>query len=325
MNNGKHLQILFVLAGALMFGSSCAAQDLVLHQSPTSVATQAEASLSSPLPVEVAINKEAGRGHLLIVMVRLDRGDELPSVVDTGSSLCILDKSLGARLGECLHPFTVWMRSGPQKSGLYAAPKLYLGPAALKTAPYVATCDFKKISGLRDSGVMGIIGMDCLTNYCVQLDFPSGKMRLLDSAQTNPSSLGKSFSLVSSTNSGPLITSIAAIHQTGLLGGTNTNLLIDTGCNNDGAIDRGVIRGHYLARLMHFLIPFRDLRLGKCVWSGEEYRNLRVGTGWNMLGLRFLARHVVTFDFPQGKMYLKKQTTSPLPRKSKTSEPDHSP
>jgi hypothetical protein len=37
-----------------------------------------------------------------------------------------------------------------------------------------------------------------------------------------------------------------------------------------------------------------------------------IGKGTDLIGLRFLARHLVTFDFPNRRMYLKRTSTGPL-------------
>ena len=42
----------------------------------------------------------------------------------------------------------------------------------------------------------------------------------------------------------------------------------------------------------------------ECVWDGHTYTNLVIGRGMNLVGLRFLARHLVTFDFPNKILYL---------------------
>ena len=275
------------------------------------------------LPQDLTINKEAGRGGWLVVKVRVGNGGELPFIVDTVASFCVLDKSFAPQLGKRLHSFTLWSSFGKQESGLYPSPTLFLGDVRLRTGPYIATFDFKKASSaFRTAGVMGIIGLDCLTNYCIQLDFTSAKMRFLNSTESNTSELGDAYSLELSgiSEKKSLSTEFLSVHRKGLVGGTNSNLVADTGYNNDGAIDDGVIKGHYLTRLVHFFIPYRDLRIGKCEWNGEVYRKLRIGTGWNALGLRFLARHLVTFDFPSGKMYLKKISASPLPSHPKLGE-----
>jgi hypothetical protein len=52
--------------------------------------------------------------------------------------------------------------------------------------------------------------------------------------------------------------------------------------------------------------------LPECVWDGRYYTNLDVDVGINAIGLRFLARHLVTFDFPNRTMYLKQTSTGPF-------------
>lgn len=276
-------------------------------------------SIQPQVPADVTMNKEAGRGGWLIVKIRLEGGEELPFIVDTGCPGCVLDKSFEPILGKRTRPFTLWTMFGEQETGLYAAPKLYLGDVPLITDRYIATYDFKRVSAFSRSGIKGILGMDCLAHYRIQLDFVAGKMRLLDPDQVNPAELGKAFPLAL-TGESPnkrLSSRFLSIRHTGLFGGSNTNLMIDTGCNNDGAVENGVIKGHYLTRFVHFFVRFRDLRVTKCVWDDQNYTKLRIGTGWNVLGLRFLARHLVTFDFPESKMYLKKTSTSPLSRRQK--------
>lgn len=49
------------------------------------------------------------------------------------------------------------------------------------------------------------------------------------------------------------------------------------------------------------------IRLQRLTVGSRGYSNVLVDEGnFNMLGLEFLARHIVTLDFPRGRMYLKK-------------------
>ena len=60
------------------------------------------ATTHPPLPAHVPMNKEAGRGGWLIVPVRLENGEPLPFIVDTGCPVTCFDKSLEPRLGRRL-------------------------------------------------------------------------------------------------------------------------------------------------------------------------------------------------------------------------------
>src|SRR6185436_15312980 len=148
------------------------------------------ASIHPPLPADVTMNKEAGHGGCLIVKATLESGEELPFLVDTGTPLTLLDKSLAPRLGERLASLTFSMlKSGKQKCGVYAAPKLYLGNVPLMTGRRVVTYDFKRLSARAGCDIKGILGMDCLGHYCIQLDFEAGKMRFLDANHLDPAGL----------------------------------------------------------------------------------------------------------------------------------------
>jgi hypothetical protein len=257
-----------------------------------------ERSIQPQFPEEVNINKDAGRGGLLIVMLRLDSGEELPFVVDTGSPGTLFDKSLVKKLGVRL-PLGTWtvpMDGERQKSGVYWEPKLYLGDTRLKTGRLCAAVDFKKVSREVGRPVMGILAMDCLKQYCIQLDFQAGKMRFLDPQQLDVAQLGKPFPLMFSWYS-QIFT-----HHAGLAGGNSAKMLIDTGYNGDGEVANGAIPGRNPGWA----------HLAECDWAGETYTNLNVQIGGDVIGLAFLARHLVTFDFPKRTMYLKKTSSGPL-------------
>jgi hypothetical protein len=282
-------------------------------------------SIHPQLPSDVVINKEAGCGGYLIVTVRLEDGEELPMLVDTGTPITLLNKSLAPRLGKRLLNLTLFNFSAKQESGVFAAPKLWLGGAPLKTDSYIATYDFKRISSFCRRAIMGILGMDCMRHYCIQLDFVAGKMRFLDSNKLNLAELGQAFRLTYSTEGQhppPLFADAGQdpirplIQHAGLFGGTSTNSMIDTGDNVDGSIDEGALKGHFMARFIHFFIRSRALRVSQGVWDGETYTELKVGEGRhdNRLGLRFLARHRVTFDFPDQMIYLHQTSIDPLAR-----------
>ena len=55
------------------------------------------------------------------------------------------------------------------------------------------------------------------------------------------------------------------------------------------------------------VIRSREARISNLSVESFEYQDLIFGEGnWSYLGLSFLSRHIVTFDFPNSRMYLKK-------------------
>jgi hypothetical protein len=251
---------------------------------------------ASGLPAEATMNKDAGRGGRIIIMLRLKDGEGLPFLIDTGSPLTLFDKSLEPKLGKRFGTMTINSLNGDkqqgQQGGRYAAPKLYSGNTLLVTGSRIVTQDFGG-SSRTNSPVMGILGMDCLRHYCIQLDFQAGKIRFLDSDHMNTAELGKSFP-VTLQGGYPLI------HHTSLTG-NYSNALIDVGCNIDGLVYKGAIKGFAV------LLP-------ECFWDDGIYTNLIIAATdhANVLGLNFLARHLVTLDFPKQTIYLKQTSVGPL-------------
>ncbi len=257
---------------SLLFLCSCTTKP---HLSDITAATE--------LPREVSINKDAGCGSFLYVMLRMEDGEEFPFMVDTGSSATVVDQTIQQKLGKRLGTGTGFGWEGSHKVDAYAAPKFYLGDARLLMGDKVW------------AGGSRILGMDCLKHYCVQIDFAAGKMRILKPDQVSAGELGKAYPLIFKGN-------IPYIHHSGLLGGANTNLMIDMGCRTDGLAGKDTIKG---------LVQF----LPECIWDGQTYSNLVVAAVGqaNVLGLNFFARHLVTLDFPKRMMYLKQTTISFLP------------
>lgn len=72
---------------------------------------------------------------------------------------------------------------------------LSLGQHTAEDRTPVRTVDFKQLSKQVGDSIIGILGMDCLRHYCLQLDFAAGKMRFLDPKQLDVSQLGKPFPL----------------------------------------------------------------------------------------------------------------------------------
>src|SRR5262249_21825619 len=120
-------------------------------------------------------------------------------IIDTGSPVTILDKSLEPKLGKrqgigLLENFGVLFFARK-----HAAPKLYLGGVPLVTGSNVWTMNLKRVIPENNPPIKGILGMDCLKHYCVQLDFKAAKMRFLDSRHLNAEELGEVFPLLFST------------------------------------------------------------------------------------------------------------------------------
>jgi hypothetical protein len=251
------------------------------------------------------MNPDAGRGGWLIVKVRLESGEELPFLVDTGSTATIFDESLVPKLGKCFgtvnirHWYTNW------ESEVYAAPKLYLGRTPLlMTGNKIATHDLQHMSSDPDQPViMGVLGMDVLEHYCLQLDFTAGKMRFLDDERANKQEWGKAFPLTFLKDRCPCI-------RGNLLGAKDACSLVDTGYNVDGRLMPEFFQ---LWTNQANLPTNGEARWSDGVLDGETYAWVSLtkqNIGFGGIGFLFLSRHLVSLDFPNRTMYLKPTRTS---------------
>ncbi len=277
----------------------------------------------SLLPGDVVMNQDAGRGEPLIVPVRVESGEEMPFLLDTGSSVTLLDKSLEPRLGKRLYTTFDTVFGVPYEADVCAAPKLYLGNAALRMrGTNVLILDLRQIFPGMEPPIRGIIGIDILEHYCIQLDFKGGKVRFLKEQRANKNEWGKPFSL-SRLASGCfwIPDNLAGIENR--IFGTPVSM-VDTGCSYDGWMTPGLFE-----QWAGKVAPDVRARFPTCVLDGETYSNVLDLRGLgasvaesgdhtiaNGLGLHFLARHLVTLDFPNRTMYLKRTSALPLPPKN---------
>ena len=276
-----------------------------------------ESSVHPPLPADVSMDSTVVRGCKLMVMVRLESGEELPFFIDTGAPTTVFDKSLEPKLGQRFANGVFTNFGTKLTGGFYKTPKLYLGGTLLMTTGIgVFTLDAKPAPIKFGLPIMGILGMDVLEHYCIQLDFAAGKMRFLDSRQLDRAKLGKAFPISFSTEGQSLKKfTTPFIHARSLIGGKDINVLIDTGYPGDAALDSGLFQREIVEhRLRTGDAVHGDngrVWIAKSVWNGETYTNLLVGDGGHLIGLRFLERHLVTLDFPERRMYLKQTSVGP--------------
>jgi hypothetical protein len=297
--------------GALMLLTSCVDVQLADFQHGPSV-----------LPGEVPMNHDAGRGGLIVVTIQLEDGEILPFVLDSGSPATCFDKSLEPKLGKPRGKTKFETLDGSKYSGtFYEAPKLFLQDVRLVTGGPVVAFDFKTLSSESGRPIKGIIGMDVLKHYCIQLDFKANKIRFLDDWLPDRSGWGKPFDL---HNMG------GVKYIDGDLAGTffSVGSIVDTGCNYDGWLEPRTFRewadNSKRPWILHAKYP-------NAILDGDVYTNVvlsdttlglslvripftPVGLGikYNGIGLNFLARNLVTLDFRRNAMFLKQTTVGPL-------------
>ena len=268
----------------------------------------------------MSMSKEAGRGGFLTATLHLENSGKLIFVIDSGSAATMFDKSLAPKLGRSIDHGTIWHYGTPHEAGVFRAPTLYAGNVPLEHGSDEVGCfDFHDlhIKSIGAQKIMGVLGMDVMAHYCIQLDFSSGKVRFLDGERSDKSAWGAPFPL---TDIGDGCFSVrknlAGIQDPGHATNSEFNSLIDTGCSDDGwlwpylyerwtnqaalpAAGETRAPNGVLGREIYLDMDLSELDQKE---ASSEDSHMKL----NGMGLHFLSRHLVTLDFPKETMYLKR-------------------
>ena len=256
------------------------------------------------LPAEIFFNKDAGHGDSLFITVRSESGEDWMFGVDTGSPITTMDKSLESKLGKRLSTKQIsfgWM--GDYSVGVYQPPKIYIGKIPLVIGDNVESADLSQFS--KTHRMMGILAMDCLHHYCIQLDFATHKIRFLN-PDAHEANLGKAF---------PLKISRAGVTVRASF--INTNEVksgIDSAEYLDGSLKPDqfqlALKEHSQALARQWTNESGNIfmvQFSSASFAGETYTNVVVrehSNGEDTIGLHLLSRYLVTLNFPRQTMYL---------------------
>lgn len=266
-----------------------------------------EDSAELKLPPETSINPDAGRGDLLVINLQV-AGKERLFVLDTGAGITCVGKSLAAELGRPVGTVVAHHWGEDTKQKLYAMPAIYIGGARLRSGTNVMALDLKSVSITYGRPIEGILGLDVLKNYCVQVDFAANRLRFLDNSQADTSAWGRAFPMMPLNDKDPR-PAVAG----NLFGEEGPHSIIDS-----GYIGAGWLMPQRFAQWTNqAAAPSPDkARSSDARFFGETYPDMnlnREDVESDGIGLEFLARHLVTLDFPKQTLYLKRTSIGPLP------------
>jgi hypothetical protein len=248
-------------------------------------------------------------GDALVLPVRLD-GKTYSFLVDTGTTFNCFDRSL--LVGKPLKKTDLDAPDGPITLDLFPPPPATIGHLKLQSDQSVVGMDFEKLRQGSGIDLYGVIGMDFLRRHIIRVDFDRGKLEFLTGVCPDS---GEAVSFATSAED--MLPRLWA----SIPGWLREPFLIDTGHLTDttGSLKQSLFR----SLLTDGKLAVVQETLGGTVRGTAKVR-LGRGRGLtvqafevseplyceevteNRLGLAFLARFVVTFDFPRGVMYLKK-------------------
>jgi hypothetical protein len=269
-------------------------------------------SIRPGLPSEIPFNKDAGFDQRIYLTLHLENGKELLFYADTGMACTVLDKSLEPIFGKCLGTVKLnyaWL--GKVSANVYDAPKLYLGNTQLLTGNCIFTYDVSSLWP-SDRQLMGVLGMDCLRHYCIQLDLAAHKIRFLDPDHPGNENSGQRF-LLTLHHGQPWI-------YAKFFGRSYAPFMVDTGDPDDDAYLKPKLfeqesQNHILKTGKSSAgVLMNSAFFPELIFNGEACTNFTLGDcpDKNGLGLRFLSRHLTTLNFPKRTMYLQSGSVEPF-------------
>jgi hypothetical protein len=269
---------------------------------------------------------------LILLPVKLGE-NQYHFALDTGASNTVFDVSLKHRLGTEEKTTGVDAFGKTFQAQVFGAPDAFLGPFNLKDCGQVACIDLSSVSLSAGRSVHGIIGMDFLKKHLIQIDFDKatvsflqpkrkkGFFSFLASKKRHDDDWGEKIAIRFSSLCIPSIKGTVDAQLT-------TYFQIDTGSagrylpNAFGNLESGLFdkvqssmrfksKGETQATAAGVVaVDFTAAKMVRTFAVGQlRYENaIFYQSDEPLLGLPFLSRHLVTFDFPGSQIYLKKRT-----------------
>ena len=257
--------------------------------------------------------KVATDGDALLLPVTIN-GKQYSFLVDTCASSNLLDPALTRHLVPLKKRARI---NGLALGQMYSMRGARVGAVALNDESEGARID---LSGFRDSSghdIYGFLGMPFLLDQVVQVDFERGELTLL---KTAPHDAGNAFD-ISYDKLGALMMNIR------FAGAESTAFYVDTGAISVGCslellredIDRFDRRSSFVpSPIVSWVQTVNGREQSRQGWLHElpisGFRQNWVGIGEGprrAVGLYFLSKYLVTFDFPNKRLYLRTTKRSP--------------
>lgn len=277
-------------------------------------------STNGEVPAETQVIEQfdiANDGSTVLVPVTV-AGTKRLFAVDTGTSYVLYDNLFRDSLRSSAQVGIGNTLSGRIQVPLFQAPAAFLGHLDLRgpvpaNAASVGCIDLGGMRGATGEDVRGIIGCPFLRKYVVRLDVERGKLSFLRQIGADP---GVRVPMECVEGVPAILASVEGIGH--------TLFMLDTGyVGASGGLDIATVKKiealHLLTELpgcdavdvggdeprTRRLNRIRSITVGGFTHHGIVFAEEAGGQPICTLGLAYLSRYIVTFDFPGGALYLK--------------------
>lgn len=249
------------------------------------------------------------RGILYMLPVKI-QGKIYPFVLDTGATVTVYDTVLRPLLGEVFLSATLHTPDGEMQVPAFSSPPAKLGHLDLPRMSPVFCMDLGQFRELCSREIYGLLGMDFLGKHVFRVDSDRGEVTFLQSADSDsglrvPITFHNRVPQVQMTLPG-LDEQECFKLDTGYAGIGNGDLRADL---FDSLVERGILKpaGQVESVTTSGSEIVRKGRLVEISLGHFRHKQLLFSRGKkaNSLNINYWSRYVVTFDMPDGAIYLK--------------------
>lgn len=309
------LQVSSVVAGLhafVIFWSICA---FSITGKPALAETPATRPKRPHVLAEFDIDKD---GAPVIVPVTIS-GHTYRLLLDTGAGCTGVDRGHRAALGKAIGEADMKTLGGLTNVELLRVRSVKIGDIRIGRPLDICCVDLRAFKDANGEGLDGLLGMDILRCFVVEIDFAVGKLRFRDA----PVNAGRAVQLCWDDDPTIAIADRCPYVRGVLNGDIEGKFLVDTGGTVaiSGLLEEQIYDALFKSgnlapipaapdeHIFHIAgrIPMIRGRLSSFALAGHRHLQLaflRV-PGESCLGLSYLSRYCVTFDFPNSTMYLR--------------------
>ncbi len=237
------------------------------------------------------------------------RDKEYTFLLDSGCAVTVFDDSFRRDLGQLKRKTQVVVPRSTFAVEVYDAPQATIGPLDLSRCREVLCTDVDVVGNVAGEKLDGLIGMNFLRDYVVHVDFDAEMISFVAPANNEQLRWGKAVAIDYDRAGLPHIDAAVFFDIA-------ADFLVDTGALSTGSLDEQVFQKVLSEKKAETIditlltaggaIQEREARIVNLLVGPFEYRDLIFAeSDSSILGLSFLSRHEVIFDFPNKKMYLR--------------------
>lgn len=249
-------------------------------------------------------------GRPILAPVRIQERDYL-FYLDTGASVCVFDASLRRILGKPIHVREVGTAGGPTTVEVFNPPEAFVGELDLREGGPVVCRDMEMVRRATGRDIRGMLGMGFLKQYVIRIDFDFGKLQFRSWDGREHPEWGIANRLYTSREDAQEV-----LYVKGNPAGVGeVQFMVDTGESGVGCLGAEVFEratdqralAEGLSETFGGTRRFKVARISGLTIGGVEHRGVAMHEAReNLIGLGLLSRYVVTLDFIEMKMYLRK-------------------